>query len=182
MIIDRGSGGERAIGLDQTCRPMGKLDRMNPTPPPLRCRIDREAGPPDFDDLAQFLAAVRDGLKRTHRRFHGRGGSPRFVASHLQSGSAIVDVRPEATQVAIDTLLRYTQTLRTIASGELPTGPLTGDDVRVYRRTADVLQSRTQTISIGDLTLAPDFVVHCDRLIENAPRSLGSLTGRLQGA
>lgn len=134
----------------------------------------------DFADFGTFISAVSETLTITHRRLHPeRQVRPSYLVRDLQVGSAIALLSPADSGISI--FDDYTQSLIAIRAGILPSGKLSNEDLRCYKKLGKVLDSKSSKAEVNDVEIDDVFVANCDRLIESSPSSFGQVVGRLQG-
>lgn len=137
--------------------------------------------PADFSDFASLSQAVAESLLVTHRRlFPKQQKRPRYRIIDLHMGSAVATVAP-VMDGANEFLNSYQEALSAIRNGVLPEGRVSTEHLRSYKKLAGVLDSHSKRVIIGNVEITGEFAINCDLLIERSPKSLGQVTGFLQG-
>jgi len=135
----------------------------------------------DFADFGTFISAVSETLTITHRRLHPeRQVRPSYLVRDLQVGSAIALLSP-ADSNNFSIFDDYTDSLTAIRAGHLPSGKLSNEDLRCYKKLGRVLESKSSKAEVNGVEIDDVFVANCDRLIESSPSSFGQVVGLLQG-
>lgn len=131
----------------------------------------------DFADVSSFCENLNECLRRAFRANNRLVHVyPRFKITELAIGSAVHGIvgDDETIEAVKSNVARIRERLQ-------PVFPMRTEDLRKYRALSDVLESHTELIVFGDTVIDDTYRDSCNYLLAKAPRSIGSVIGRIDG-
>ncbi len=134
----------------------------------------------DFRDMSSFVSRLSDCLFRVHKAIDTQDDSPRFLV-HLAEIASFTSgiIASGHSGLCLDRFVRTVESLRQRA--DLPLR-LKSADIRAMKKLADPLDFHTKSILLQDSIPIDDiFVAGCDWALSRVSKSIGTMTGRLDG-